>query len=397
MSALLCCRRPRAADMGAALSQEGSCEAAGLPQPPTMADVIRERKKKGGGAALGTLRRRIAAAARRPRDPRPDRGCEHARYIRSIVSTWSVAEVFLLAAELEAGAALRDLAVQADLARPPAPSLASDLQGLLENSISKRWFGRYVCKGVISLRCVSVRLSSTPELRLCPAVSASLWCGARAVGRAARRRCPWAAELEAGAALRDLAVQANLARPPAPSLASDLQGLLENRWWCDVELVGCGWSLPAHRAILAARSAYFRHLLPRHPNARRVPLEGAIGSWPRDVMAAAILVLYGHTCNTSGWDRGAGSDTELDNAESSQTNTWDQRPRHACCSSGGTLRRLTTALLASRAALHSDANYLLDSGQCGTPPGSLRSVWDAPRLTMTSNHCTAGVPRRSTQ
>ncbi|CAG9122972.1 unnamed protein product [Plutella xylostella] len=74
MSALLCCRRPRAADMGAALSQEGSCEAAGLPQPPTMADVIRERKKKGGGAALGTLRRRIAAAARRPRDPRPDRG-----------------------------------------------------------------------------------------------------------------------------------------------------------------------------------------------------------------------------------------------------------------------------------------------------------------------------------
>lgn len=47
-------------------------------------------------------------------------GCEHARFIRSVVSSWRLAEVFLLCEELEAGAALRDLATQAELAREPA-------------------------------------------------------------------------------------------------------------------------------------------------------------------------------------------------------------------------------------------------------------------------------------
>ncbi|CAH2217597.1 jg13526 [Pararge aegeria aegeria] len=54
-------------------SSEGDACDGVLASPPTMADVIRERKKKAGGAGLGTLRRRLAAAARRPRDARPDR------------------------------------------------------------------------------------------------------------------------------------------------------------------------------------------------------------------------------------------------------------------------------------------------------------------------------------
>ncbi|CAG4970231.1 unnamed protein product [Colias eurytheme] len=174
MSRLLCCLRARRHDMGAALShpQEGeACDGGGLPaSPPTMADVIRERKKKAGGAGLGTLRRRIAAAARRPRDSRPDRGCEHARFIRSVVSSWRLAEVFLLCEELEAGAALRDLVTQAELAREPAARLHADLAQLLAE-----------------------------------------------------------------------------------------------RLWCDVEVVGAGWSLGAHRAVLAARCTYFRDLLLRYP------------------------------------------------------------------------------------------------------------------------------------
>ncbi|CAG9790718.1 unnamed protein product [Diatraea saccharalis] len=177
MSRLLCwlCAPPR--DMGAALShaQDGeACDGAGLAAaPPTMADVIKERKKKAGGTGLGTLRRRIAAAARRPRDSRPDRGCEHARYIRSVVSRWRLAEVFLLCEELEALAALRDLVTQAELAREPAPALPAAL--------------------------------------------------ARAY---------------------------------------------QDRWWCDVELVGAGWALCAHRCILVARSSYFRRLLARYPPRR---------------------------------------------------------------------------------------------------------------------------------
>lgn len=44
-----------------------------------------------------------------------------------MVSSWRLAEVFLLCEELEAGAALRDLATQADLAREPARALHADL------------------------------------------------------------------------------------------------------------------------------------------------------------------------------------------------------------------------------------------------------------------------------
>ena len=54
-------------------------------------------------------------------------GCEHARFIRSVVSSWRLAEVFLLCEELEAGAALRDLVTQAELAREPAGALHADL------------------------------------------------------------------------------------------------------------------------------------------------------------------------------------------------------------------------------------------------------------------------------
>lgn len=54
-------------------------------------------------------------------------GCEHARFIRGVVSSWRLGEVFVLGEELEAGAALRDLVTQAELAREPAAALHADL------------------------------------------------------------------------------------------------------------------------------------------------------------------------------------------------------------------------------------------------------------------------------
>ncbi|XP_075989640.1 BTB/POZ domain-containing protein 7, partial [Anticarsia gemmatalis] len=293
MSRLLCCLCARQADMGAALShpQEGeACDGAGVPAaPPTMADVIRERKKKAAGSGLGTLRRRIALV-RRPRDNRPDRGCEHARFIRSVVSSWRLAEVFLLCEELEAGAALRDLATQAELAREPAGALHADL----------------------------------------------------------------------AAAYRD-------------------------RWWCDIELVGSGWSLPAHRAVLAARCTYFRDLLQRYPpGAVRVPLEGAAGSLSRAEVEAAVLALYAGAGAGAGaggaagppgarpvctlchkWDRNAAADVDLDIINVDGNNTWSSGGRCSCGarSDAATLRRLGAALGFSLDSLHHDMRYLLDSGE----------------------------------
>lgn len=72
-------------------------------------------------------------------------------------------------------------------------------------------------------------------------------------------------ELEAGAALRDLVTQAELAREPAVALPAALHAQVQDRRWCDVQLGGAGWALPAHRALLAARCSYFRALLHRHP------------------------------------------------------------------------------------------------------------------------------------
>ncbi|XP_045783260.1 BTB/POZ domain-containing protein 7 [Maniola jurtina] len=281
MSRLLCCLRARRPDMGAALShpQEGDACDGGMPaSPPTMADVIRERKKKAGGAGLGTLRRRLAAAARRPH---VDRGCEHARFIRSVVSSWRLAEVFLLCEELEAGAALRDLATQAELAREPAPALHADLAALYRD-----------------------------------------------------------------------------------------------RWWCDVEVVGSGWSLPAHRVILAARCTYFRDLLQRYPNCVRVPLEGVGGSLSRAEADAVLLTLYAGsvaprlaTCDAcagsfAGWERGMNTDADLDII--SVENSTLRRG----CSCGvasrvdaARLRRLGDMLGFCVDALHRDMRYLLDSGE----------------------------------
>ncbi|CAH0730828.1 unnamed protein product, partial [Brenthis ino] len=291
MTRLLCCLRARA-DMGAAIShpQEGEACDGGVPaSPPTMADVIRERKKKAGGAGLGTLRRRIAAAARRPRDARPDRGCEHARFIRSVVSSWRVAEVFQLSEELEAGAALRDLVTQAELAREPAPALHQDLARMYRE-----------------------------------------------------------------------------------------------RWWCDVELVGAGWSLAAHRVILSARCTYFRDLLQRYPTSCRVPLEGVGGALSRDEAEACVFALYAGTsalnarCDRcSEWERGMNSDAELD-----IISVENSTQRRCACGGGGgggaageaRARRAGELLGASGAGLARDLRRLLERGELA----DARLAWPAP-------------------
>lgn len=57
----------------------------------------------------------------------------------------------------------------------------------------------------------------------------------------------------------------DLQSPWDPTDVVTLYPGLVPRWWCDVELVGAGWSLAAHRAILSARCTYFRDLLQRYP------------------------------------------------------------------------------------------------------------------------------------
>lgn len=72
-------------------------------------------------------------------------------------------------------------------------------------------------------------------------------------------------EYEALAALKDLHVQAELARPPAATFKQDLSMLYDYKHCSDVDLVYRGACFPVHRAVLSARCPYFRDLLAGYP------------------------------------------------------------------------------------------------------------------------------------
>ena len=72
-------------------------------------------------------------------------------------------------------------------------------------------------------------------------------------------------EYETSIALRELSLGANLARPTARSLRHDLSRLYDCKFCTDVDLLFKSNCFPVHRAILSARSPYFKRLLAQHP------------------------------------------------------------------------------------------------------------------------------------
>ncbi|XP_026683786.1 LOW QUALITY PROTEIN: BTB/POZ domain-containing protein 7-like [Diaphorina citri] len=72
-------------------------------------------------------------------------------------------------------------------------------------------------------------------------------------------------EYEALQALKDLSVQAELARPPAATYKQDLATLYEYKYCTDLDLIFRGSCFPIHRAILSARCPFFRNLLSEYP------------------------------------------------------------------------------------------------------------------------------------
>lgn len=68
-------------------------------------------------------------------------------------------------------------------------------------------------------------------------------------------------EYDTSASLKDLTVQADLARPPANNYTQDLSHLFDYKFCTDLDLVFQGTCFPVHRAILAVRCPYFRKML----------------------------------------------------------------------------------------------------------------------------------------
>lgn len=101
-------------------------------------------------------------------------------------------------------------------------------------------------------------------------------------------------EFESLSALKDLAVQAELARPPATTFKQDLSALYDSRYCTDCELVFRGTIFPVHRALLSARCTYFRDLLAGCPGyGARICLE--LRSSPIDVPMFSALLRYLYT------------------------------------------------------------------------------------------------------
>uniref|UniRef100_A0A1D5R615 BTB domain containing 7 n=1 Tax=Macaca mulatta TaxID=9544 RepID=A0A1D5R615_MACMU len=72
-------------------------------------------------------------------------------------------------------------------------------------------------------------------------------------------------EYEGTSALKELSLQASLARPEARTLQKDLADLYEYKYCTDVDLIFQETCFPVHRAILAARCPFFKTLLSSSP------------------------------------------------------------------------------------------------------------------------------------
>ncbi|XP_031617998.1 BTB/POZ domain-containing protein 7 [Contarinia nasturtii] len=279
--------RPRMTDstMGVSTST-ADCPATSNPIPSTSGGVyIRDqRRKKVTGFA--TLKKKFI------RRRRSSKACDHGRVLRDFLSDWSSIELASLLEEYEALAALKDLSVQAELARPPAATFKQDLSSLYDFKyctdcdlvFRKSVFP--VHRALLSVRCPYFRdlLAGCPgfgariclELRSSP-VDTPLF--------SSLLRYLYTGDL----CSHDPSIDVNLLRrlgedfgTPNP-LEHDLRYLLETGDYADAALVftaeGSDYhrpdsgsseygfrpklELPCHKAILSARSPFFRNLILR--------------------------------------------------------------------------------------------------------------------------------------
>ncbi len=97
--------------------------------------------------------------------------------------------------------------------------------------------------------------------------------------------------------VKDLSVQADLARPPAQTLGQCLVQLFEEQSCCDLTLVYQGHRIPVHKNVLMARCPYFSRHLAFAPSSHRSEssefhLRTRNSIVPIDVLKAVLRYLY---------------------------------------------------------------------------------------------------------
>lgn len=246
--------------------------------------IVRERRKRVTGFA--TLRKKLI------RRRRSSKACDHGRVLRDFVSYWSPIELSALLEEYEALAALKDLSVQAELARPPATTFKQDLSSLYDFKhctdcdLVFRGVVFPVHRALLSSRCPYFR----DLLAGCPGFGARICLELRSSPVDVAMFSSLLRYLYTGDLCpHDPSIDINLLRrlgddfgTPNP-LEHDLRYLLETGDYADAALVftsegsdfhrpDSGSSeygfrpkleLPCHKAILSARSPFFRGMIQR--------------------------------------------------------------------------------------------------------------------------------------
>lgn len=249
---------------------------------------------------------------------RSSKACDHGRMLRELVSDWSPLEVAALLEEYEALAALKDLCVQAELARPPAATFKQDLSALYDFKyctdadlvyrgacfpihralLSARcpYFRDLLagCPGYGARICLELR-TATVDVQLFSALLRYLYTG---------DICPHDTNIDINLLRR---LREEFGTPNA--LEADLRYLLEIGDYADASLVftsdgsdcqrpDSGSSeygfrpkleLPCHKAILSARSPFFRNLLQRRSRSGEEHTERALHIPTRIVLDESVI------------------------------------------------------------------------------------------------------------
>lgn len=280
------------------------------PAVEQMGVIIRDRKKKTTGFA--TLRKKFI------RRRRSSKTCDHGRMFRELVSDWSTLEVASLLEEYEALAALKDLSVQAELARPPAATFKQDLSSLYDfkyctdADLVYRGACFPIHRALLSARCPYFRdlLSGCPGYgaRIClelrtSAIDVQMF--------SALLRYLYTGDICTHDANIDLNLLCRLREEfgtPNP-LETDLRYLLETGDYADAALVFTSDSsdchrpdsssseygfrpkveLPCHKAILSARSPFFRNLIQRRTRTGEEHTERALHIPTRIVLDECVI------------------------------------------------------------------------------------------------------------
>ncbi|RUS79800.1 hypothetical protein EGW08_012447 [Elysia chlorotica] len=287
-----------------------------------------KEKRKKGGSKLATLRKKLV------RGRRQSKSLDHAKAVREMLSSWSAEDVRFLIQEFEASMALRELFLAANLARPTARSLRHDLSRLYDCKFCTDvdLIFRSSCfpvhRAILSVRSPYFKrlLAQHPEygaqvhVRLkTPGVDVNMF--------SALLHYLYTDELSGPAGLENTALLGQLAHEfGVPNqLEVDLKHLLDSGDLSDAVLVfssdltdiasslpacshldssACGcmaqslhgpakaasaFEFPCHRAIMAARSPFFRNLINRRAKSGEEITERALRTPSRIVLDESVL------------------------------------------------------------------------------------------------------------